>query len=146
VAFAIGLGLGTAINESVIEALTPDNYNLGDAICDLVDCDEPDFDVPAPPGTDLDDGSTGQRASFDPNDIIGPAGFGPEQFVQADSSLVYTIRFENLAAATAAAQTVVVTQTLDPDLDLATFELLNLGFGEGIVNLRGRPQFLLAPV
>ena len=111
---------------------------------DLTDCDDPDFDFPAPPGDPLDDDSTNQVGSLDPNDIIGPAGFGPDGFLPADSSLFYTIRFENLAAATAPAQTVVVTQTLDPDLDLSTFEFLSFGIGPSVVNLpAGRSSFLL---
>ena len=41
--------------------------------------------------------------SFDPNDIIGPEGFGTEQWVAGTASLPYMIRFENQADATAPA-------------------------------------------
>jgi RHS repeat-associated protein len=65
----------------------------------------------------------------DPNDIVGPSGFGPENWVSNTATLPYTIRFENQATATAAAQQIVVTQTLDPDLDLRTFRLGDFGWG-----------------
>ena len=43
--------------------------------------------------------STLQRSSFDPNDVVGPAGYGPLRFVADDQTLLYTIRFENAATA-----------------------------------------------
>ena len=124
---AAGYAAGTGFNE--IAEFTS-GMTLGDAICDLTDCDEPDFGFPAPPGDPLDDGSTRQVAARDPNDITGPAGFGPEQFVREETPFPYVIRFENLAAATAAAQTVTVTQQLDADFDFTTFELVSFGLGD----------------
>ena len=116
----------------------------GGLLADLFDPVDPDVNPPAPPGVVLKPGTVEQRTSVDPNDIIGPAGFGPDQFLQADSSLFYTIRFENLATASAPAQEVVVTQTLDPDLDFTTFEFLSFGIGGSVVNLpAGRTSFSL---
>jgi len=68
------------------------------------------------------------QASGDPNDILGPAGYGPQKFVPASIPLDYTIRFENMATATAPAQVVKITQTLDSDLDPRTFRLGDFGF------------------
>ena len=69
--------------------------------------------------------------AFDPNDIIGPAGFGDQNYlIPNDQPFPYTIRFENLASATAPAVFVTVTQQIDEDLDLATFELGDFGFGD----------------
>jgi RHS repeat-associated protein len=76
----------------------------------------------------LDDTFTEIRTSFDPNDIIGPAGFGTERWLVPNQTLPYTIRFENLAAATAPAVFVTITQQLDPDLNFSTFELGDFGF------------------
>jgi RHS repeat-associated protein len=73
---------------------------------------------------------TQQIGSGDPNDMTGPAGFGDQHFVRADQSLVYRIDFENIPTATAAAQTVVVTQQLDPNLDFHTFEVGEFGIGD----------------
>jgi len=115
---------------------------IGDLVADLFDKFDPALNPPAPPSVDLKDGTVTQRTSIDPNDITGPAGFGPDQFLPADSSLFYNIRFENLASATAPAQEVVVTQTLDPDLDFTTFEFVSFGIGESVVTLPvGRSAF-----
>ena len=65
---------------------------------------------------------------IDPNDIVGPKGFGDEHWVTASETLPYTIRFENRAAATAPAQQVRITHPLDSDLDPRTFRLGNFGF------------------
>ncbi len=67
----------------------------------------------------------------DPNDILGPEGFGPQRFIAAGAPIGYTIRFENDPEfATAPAQVVRIEQTLDSDLDPRTFRLGDFGFGE----------------
>ena len=65
----------------------------------------------------------------DPNDITGPGGYGPAGFVPANQDFPYTIQFQNDATATAPAQVVEVTETLDPNLDWSTFQLGDFGFG-----------------
>ncbi|MCA9062517.1 MAG: hypothetical protein KDA96_05645 [Planctomycetaceae bacterium] len=85
---------------------------------------------------------------LDPNNIIGPAGYGGDilgdpdvqrtrfdGFIAADGSFPYEIHFENKAIASAPAQTVVITHTLDSDLDLNSFELTAFGFGTTVVNI-----------
>ena len=67
--------------------------------------------------------------SFDPNDLLGPAGVGVGNWLQPGGALPYTVRFENVATASAAAQEVFVTLPLDPDLDWTTFELGDITFG-----------------
>jgi len=66
--------------------------------------------------------------SADPNDIVGPAGFGPQGWIAGDAPLAYMIPFENVMTATAPAATVTLSQTLDADLDLSTFELGAFGW------------------
>ncbi|WP_197480191.1 CARDB domain-containing protein, partial [Anabaena sp. 4-3] len=83
-----------------------------------------------PNDQDLDSGSTPIIRAIDPNDIIGPAGFGEEKWITASSTLAYTIRFENLASATAPAQQVVITQQLDSDLDFRTYRVGDFGWGD----------------
>lgn len=69
--------------------------------------------------------------SMDPNDIVGPEGFGPERWVARGAPMNYTIRFENDALlASAPAKEVIITLPLDPDLDPRTFRLGSFGFGE----------------
>jgi hypothetical protein len=72
--------------------------------------------------------------SVDPNSIQGPSGFGPGGFVQPEL-FSYGIEFENKPDATAPAQTVVVTQQLDTNLDWSTFELGGIAFGNTVVSV-----------
>ncbi len=68
------------------------------------------------------------RRSWDPNDKLAPAGSGDAAFVQANGTLAYTVRFENLSDATGPAREILVTDILDDDLDLDTFELDEIVF------------------
>ena len=75
------------------------------------------------------------KTSQDPNDKTGPVGPGAQEFEPAAISYPYTIQFENVATATAAAQTVVVTDQLDAStLDLSTFSLGSISFGKYLMN------------
>ncbi len=74
-------------------------------------------------------GRSSLAGSFDPNDIVGPAGSGDEHFVRSEITFPYTIRFENIASATAPAQEVFITQQLSTDLDWTTFEIGSFGWG-----------------
>ncbi len=66
--------------------------------------------------------------SWDPNEMGGPAGVGPERKVRPGQWLTYTVYFENMPEATGAAQEVRVTHRLDPDLDWTTFELVDVAY------------------
>jgi RHS repeat-associated protein/uncharacterized repeat protein (TIGR01451 family) len=94
-------------------------------VCLIIDCD----------GGHTHNAGTRAVRSQDPNDLIGPAGFGDAQFVSADQTLPYTIDFENLSSATAPAQQVVVTEQLDSDLDFTSFEFGDFGFGDTTVHV-----------
>jgi RHS repeat-associated protein len=69
------------------------------------------------------------NVSKDPNEIVGPAGFGDQGFVVPQTTLPYVINFQNLPAAQGPAAEVVVTHVLDAGLDLGTFQLDDIGFG-----------------
>ncbi|MEM6691033.1 MAG: Ig-like domain-containing protein, partial [Planctomycetota bacterium] len=87
-------------------------------------------------------GESDSVGAKDPNDIVGPAGFGPEGFIQGEQRLDYLIRFENIDTATASAQEVFITHPIDDDFDLSTFELTSFGFGDLSVEIpQGRDQF-----
>jgi hypothetical protein len=73
--------------------------------------------------------------AMDPNQKLGPAGVGQERFVSRDAVLGYRVDFENEATATAPAQIVMITDPLDSDLDLGTFELTGIGFGDRIIDV-----------
>lgn len=81
--------------------------------------------------------------SHDPNDITGPVGFGTEKWTAADRALPYLIRFENdPVLANAPAQSVLVTQALDADLDPRTVRFGSVGFGDWIVEADENAAFL----
>ena len=62
--------------------------------------------------------------SFDPNIKIGIPN--EVNYIRAVSAMPYTILFENKAEATLGAQKVVITDVLDSDLDLTTFNFLGI--------------------
>lgn len=70
----------------------------------------------------------GRPAANDPNEKVGPQGFGPEQFIPARRSLHYQINFENLAEAEAPAQRIFVSDELPPELDPRTVRLKEIEF------------------
>ncbi len=111
-----------------------------------VDNNDDNCNPPPPPppgggggsgGGSSDDSEDIQRpVSRDPNDILGPEGFGEENWIAASSPLSYTIRFENDPIfATAPAQVVRITQQLDLDLDFRTFRVGDFGFGDVFVDV-----------
>jgi hypothetical protein len=72
--------------------------------------------------------------SHDPNDKVGSLGAGDGHFVTGVDPLRYSVQFENLPAATAPAQDVVITDPLDPTtMDLSTLSLGPIGFGDRLV-------------
>ena len=107
----------------------------------------PSVSLPTPPEECFDDEHEPEpyepdpvRPS-DPNDILGPDGFGEEKWITTDNSLDYTIRFENQPSATAPAQEVVITQQLDDDLDWRTFRVDDFGWGDLYFDLPGNRPF-----
>lgn len=90
------------------------------------ECD-PD-NPPVPPSEYDDEANLRIRFSSDPNEKIGPDGFGPEKFVPINQPLTYRINFENLATATAPAQKIRIVDQLPPTLDARTLRLTEIGF------------------
>ncbi|MBZ0108078.1 MAG: FG-GAP-like repeat-containing protein [Candidatus Scalindua rubra] len=69
--------------------------------------------------------------AVDPNEIIGPDGYGDENWISKDKVLPYAVHFENdPELATLAAQNVTIRQSLDANLDPRTFRLGSIGFGD----------------
>jgi hypothetical protein len=76
-------------------------------------------------------------APRDPNAIYGATGYGTQQYLNsASGKLGYTVHFENVATATASAQKVTVTDTLDKTkFDLANFHLVNFSIGDSLYTM-----------
>lgn len=73
----------------------------------------------------------------DPNEIVGPGGFGDNHYLApSDNLLPYTVFFENdPEKATVPAQEVIITHQLDVDLNWSTFELGRFGFGDQVIEI-----------
>src|SRR5262249_44340104 len=106
--------------------LPPCGSFLPDALKAITACD----DAPLVTGPTIATATTIRIGPHDPNELFGPGGFGPQQFVQPNALFPYIVYFENDPHATAPAQQVVVTEQLDPNLDWSTFELRTSGFGD----------------
>ena len=94
--------------------------------------------VPTGPGGG---GSGGGTIAYDPNQKLGPAGYGPQNFVSAEGRLDYRIDFENDASATAPAQIVLISDPLDANFDFSTFELTEIGFGDILLSIPSGSQY-----
>lgn len=78
--------------------------------------------------------------SADPNEKVGPGGFGEERFVDPRTPFTYRVYFENVGSGPAAE--VVVTDTLDSALDVSSFRVNKFHFGETTVDVpEGRSSF-----
>lgn len=64
-------------------------------------------------------------ASYDPNEMCGPVGFGEEHYIREMRTMNYMIKFENKAEATAPAYRVRITDELDENV----FDLASVKFG-----------------
>lgn len=93
-------------------------YNFYDCYRNYVDCIGP---PPERKGVSF-------PFTLDPNEKIGPEGYGGEKFVPVGQPLEYRINFENLSIAMAPAQLVRITDELPPPLDLRTVRLKEIGF------------------
>ncbi len=60
--------------------------------------------------------------SWDPNEKVGPEGFGDKKFITSAGKMMYQILFENKKEATAPAYKVVIVDTLKPEYDPETVE------------------------
>ncbi len=75
--------------------------------------------------------------SFDPNEKVGPQGYTADQYISKDGNLNYTIFFENLKTAGAAALEVFITDTLDVSkFDFNTFSFNTIAFADTSVKIQ----------
>lgn len=63
--------------------------------------------------------------SVDPNEMVGPSGYGPDNFTKLNTTYDYSIYFENVDSATASAEEIYITDTLDKNLDWSTLTYKN---------------------
>jgi len=105
--------------------------------------DDPESPDPPPDVQEpLDNAVCENVGSYDPNEKIGTPGAGANRLVEAGDRLSYTVYFENLPAATAPAQEVLVTDCLSAELDWLSLQFSEVAFGDLIVGNPGEgPSF-----
>jgi hypothetical protein len=88
-----------------------------------------------PPSNTTNSNTSQSVNSMDPNSKVGPAGYGPSDFVVPGATFPYRIDFENDPKATAPTQRVDITDHLDSNLDWNTFQLSGFGFGDTNIDI-----------
>lgn len=89
---------------------------------------------PNPPGSGTTTTVTTGVTSQDPNDKTGSKGIGTARYVGGAQTLTYLVSFDNQPTASAPAQTVTVTDTLNAGLvDLSTLTLGTISFTDKIL-------------
>ena len=69
--------------------------------------------------------------SFDPNEVVGSEGVGDVHYISGNEPLRYSIFFENMGTATAAAQEITIIDQLGTaTADLDTFSFGKIAFGD----------------
>jgi len=79
--------------------------------------------------------------SIDPNDILGPAGYGDSNFIHPSLIMEFKIRFENQPNATAAAQRVTINCPINDNMELSSFRLGSFGFGDFVLDTKFNSYF-----
>ncbi|MCC6425177.1 MAG: RHS repeat protein, partial [Phycisphaerales bacterium] len=128
----------------VSQVLDSGNQMLRDGLAGGTYC-APSRKPALPPGvpTDpLDSGGGATSGANDPNDKLGPSGFGASHFIPAGQYIPYRINFENDASATAPAQIVTITDALSADLDWTTFSFTGIGFGDHTLTFAPGTQYI----
>ena len=75
-------------------------------------------------------GTDDQAKPGDPNELLGLAGYGAAAFLGVQAPWPYTIYFENESNATAFASQIAITNVLDPSLDIRSFRISQIAFGD----------------
>jgi RHS repeat-associated protein len=94
-----------------------------------------------PPSTSTTTVNTGIGTVQDPNQLIGPSGYGILNFVADGNLLAYEVIFANETNATAPAQIVKVTDSLSTNLDWTTFQLTGIAFGTQFISIPPGVQY-----
>lgn len=119
--------LGTLSDKLMkLQMLADDCPEIAPQIEDLIKDLEKELDIRNPKEKESE-----LSNSFDPNMITGPSGIGANRYLNNTDYQTFTISFENLETATAAAQIVNIYDTIDVNkYDLSTFSFGSIGIGD----------------
>ena len=145
--FVISLGTSKYFREGMYHEINASGHLIGQAVGIVADWatamyygfkpkgQEYAWASPIPPISGSNSGSSGNAGSIDPNKKSGPKGSSEKNYVSISKILPYQIEFENEPNATAPAQIVTITDQLESNLDLSTFELTEIGFGDYLIEI-----------
>ncbi|MEM7102999.1 MAG: T9SS type A sorting domain-containing protein [Bacteroidota bacterium] len=112
--------LETWITYNIFDA--PSENNTGDILC--FEMQAIDSFALLNPILDFEVSCDTIKCGFDPNDkLVDPPGIGDNNATHPDSTLTYTVRFQNTG--NDYAYNVSIVDTLDPNLDIESFSLLS---------------------
>jgi RHS repeat-associated protein len=100
----------------------------------------PPINPPTAPTNPSNTGTVTPVNSHDPNALIGPNGFGIQNFVIQSGLFGYEIFFQNATNATAPAQVVQITDPLSSNLNWTTFQLTEIDFGNTYISIPAGSQ------
>ncbi|KPA18868.1 YD repeat-containing protein [Candidatus Magnetomorum sp. HK-1] len=110
---------GTYIRD--VETLLP---NISDGRKEII------LSLPIPPGSKRTSGGAVAPETEDLHDKITSIGTGTLHHILFDRTIEYTIRFENKSNAGASAQYILITDSLNDNLNADSFVLKEIAFGE----------------
>ncbi len=90
---------------------------------------------------DPEDGDSPIVEPHDPNDKVGPIGYGDAGYITDTDALPYRIDYVNAATATASARVVSITDPLDPSIDPRTLQLGQIAFGSTVITVPSGRSF-----
>ena len=79
--------------------------------------------------------------SRDPNEITGPLGYGAQAVVGVQQPWLYTVYCANESNAMAYARQVIITNQLDPNLDIFTFRVTEIAVANTVVTVPTNRSF-----
>jgi len=131
--FVIDIDLGEQLLPIMTSHMKDEKKCCEEGDPDYPDCCDPSREecVPdlAPPGPGCARFHVYFRKSRDPNEKES-SGIGESGFIKPGETIHYTVMFENVSTATAAAAEVRVTDNLDSRLDWTSFEILEIRFND----------------
>jgi ELWxxDGT repeat protein len=80
-------------------------------------------------------------SALDPNEKLGSDGYGTAKFIGNQQPISYTVFFENVSTATAAAHLVTVEDTLDSRFNPNSFKVQSIEFGDVRITAPGNSSF-----
>jgi hypothetical protein len=87
------------------------------------------------------DGQECKPPSKDPNEITGPLGYGAQAFAGVQQPWLYTVYCANESNAMAYARQVIITNQLDPNLDIFTFRVTEIAVANTVVTVPTNRSF-----